>query len=109
MTPKYPVTAAIPAAVRSQKLCKLLPDFDIYGYMELELGSPKKLLVALFDLAIAVHSRQKPAPITQTGRRKFLDGAGWVAILWSNMRLRLASHLSNEFRARPHNFLTTCI
>lgn len=88
MTPKYPATAAA-AAVRSQKLCKLLADFDIYGYMELELGSPKKLLVALFDLAIAVHSRQKPAPITHTDRGKFLDGAGRVAILCSNMRLVL--------------------
>lgn len=52
LSPLATVTAA--AAAKSQKLCKLLPDFDIYGYKGLELGlsapppfaKPKKLFVA---------------------------------------------------------------
>lgn len=43
--------APVTCAAESQKLCKLLPDFDIYGYSGF-VGSHRNFFVALFDLAI---------------------------------------------------------
>lgn len=52
-TSQQPVMTPAPVtcAAESQKLCKLLPDFDIYGYSGF-VGSHRNFFVALFDLAI---------------------------------------------------------
>lgn len=74
--PLWPVMTPAPVtcAAESQKLCKLLPDFDIYGYSGF-VGSHRNFFVALFDLAIGSEPGYECA-------QSFVG-----PILWVNIRL----------------------
>lgn len=95
--PLWPVMTPAPVtcAAESQKLCKLLPDFDIYGYSGF-LGSHRNFFVALFDLAIGSEAGYEcacPTLCTKFCRANTLGK--------HTLRVRLVFlHLSNELNPK---------